>query len=305
MSSPSGQQQRTEQAAKFWNSRHLDPAGEAHDNFLNHPLIHAYTSMRAFDGTLIGHLDALISELRRRTEPGDLIVSVGCGLGEKERILAEALQDRRIRGLDIAADIVIKAREAAAACGLQNLELEVGDFNQLELERNSCKVVLGMGAIHHIEALEEFWESCRSGLQSGGCVIGQEYVGPNRFQWTDAQIECCNRALAETVPDEHKVDHRQVERVPVETITALDPSEAVRSQEILSTCEAAGFDTGATVGAGCALLQPVLMRQIHTYDPSNWRHNRILAELFETEDSLMREGILENDFAMFAATPPS
>ncbi len=305
MSSSEEQEQRTELAARFWNTRHMDPAGEAHDNFLNHPLIQAYTSMRAFDGTLIGHLDALIAELGRRTQPGDLIVSVGCGLGEKERILAAGLPDRRIKGIDIAADIVSKACEEVASKGITNLELAVGDFNRLELESSSCRVILGMGAIHHIEALEEFWQTGRAALLPGGCVIGQEYVGPNRFQWTDDQITAANHALAKIVPQEHQVDHREVERVAVETIVSLDPSEAVRSAEILSTCKSAGFDVSAYAGAGCALLQPILMRQIHTFDPRDWRHNRVLAELFEEEDRLMRAGVLQDDFAMFAAIPPS
>jgi len=305
MTGSDSSEQATRSSIDFWNVRHRNPEEEDHDNFLNHPMVQAYSSMRAFAGTLIGHLDALIAELSRRTNPGDCIVSVGCGLAGKERSLAKAMPDRRVLGLDIADEILTIAKLDLEGSGIDNLQLVHGDFNHLELEENSCKVVLGMGAIHHVEALEGFWESCRKALTPGGMVFGQEYIGPNRFQWTEAQIECGNRALAEIVPKEHRVDHERIDRVPIETMISLDPSEAVRSAEILTTCKQAGYEIDAYTGAGGALLQPVLMRQIHSFDPQNWQHNHVLATLFAEEDRLMSMGTLGDDFAMFIVTPPS
>jgi hypothetical protein len=84
---------------------------------------------------------------------------------------------------------------------------------------------------------------------------------------------------------------------------AADPSEAVRSSEILPTCKAGGFVVSGYASAGCALLQPVLMYQVHTFDPRNWEHNLVLATLFREEDRLMRAGVLGDDFAMFVAQP--
>jgi hypothetical protein len=162
-----------------------------------------------------------------------------------------------------------------------------------------------MGAIHHVEALEAFWDGCRHALTPDGMVFGQEYLGPNRFQWTDEQISWGNLALAEIVPPEHRVDHDIIQRVPVETMISLDPSEAVRSAEILSTCKQAGYAIEAFTGAGGSLLQPVLMRQIHTFDPQNWQHNKVLSALFAEEDRLMKMGILGDDFGMFIVKPPS
>jgi len=87
------------------------------------------------------------------------------------------------------------------------------------------------------------------------------------------------------------------------TLVADDPSEAVRSHEILSTLRAAGFTVPAYAGAGCALLQPVLMHQIQTFEPRDWEHNFRLMSLFREEDRLMRAGVLGDDFAMFVAQP--
>ncbi len=300
--SPASSDPDSSRAAEFWNERHLDPAGEAHDNFLNHPLIQAYISLRAF-GTLVGHLDVVGAEIRSRTQPGDRIVSVGCGRGDKERALARLVPDRRFLGIDIAADIVATAQRELAAAGVDNLQLRVGDFNHLELERGEFAAVLGLGAIHHVEQLEAFWTACAEGLTRDGVVLAQEFVGPDRFQWTDAQIAAGDRALRDIVPERKRPHHDRIERTPVEEMIRLDPSEAVRSSQILATCKAAGFTIDGYAGAGCALLQPVLMNQIAAFDPRDWEDNHVLATLFREEDRLMRAGELGDDFAMFVARP--
>ncbi len=98
MDKPKSQNQTV---ASFWNDSHKDAAGGAHDNYLNHPLIQAYVSLRAF-GSLTGHLDAAIQACRTNSDPGDTIVSLGCGAALKERILA-ALEAYSV--LDVATDM--------------------------------------------------------------------------------------------------------------------------------------------------------------------------------------------------------
>ena len=301
----SSQKDPTETVARFWSQRHQDLDADAHDNFLAHPLVQTYISLRAF-GSSIGHVEAAIHAVESHTRPGSRILSLGCGMAPKEQAIARALPDREILGIDIAAETVERAREQAHGAGLSNLQMRVGNFNQLQeldLQPGSLEMILGLGAIHHVENLEGLWAAARRWLRPGGVVMAQEYIGPNRFQWTDAQIEAGSNALAEIVPDEHKVHHDQVCRVPPEEIAALDPSEAVRSAEILSTAESAGLACEAYVSAGGALLQPVLMNQIHTFDPQDWSHNLILMRLFEAEDRLLRAGTLKDDFAMFVLRP--
>jgi SAM-dependent methyltransferase len=281
---------------------HQDAAAEEHDNYLSHPLVQGYISLRAF-GSLTGHLDAAAHAIRTYTEPGDTIVSLGCGAAGKERFLATTMPDRRFVGIDLADEIIAASREEIERDGLRNLEISQGDFNNLDLPAQGTKVLLGLGAIHHVENLEDMWTQARHALVPNGVVLAQEFVGPNRFQWTEAQVESCDRALREIVPAAHKPHHDHIERIPVEHMIATDPSEAVRSAEILPTCRDAGFTIEALTSAGGALLQPVLMYQIHTFDPRNWGHNLVLSRLFEEEDRLMRAGVLVDDFAMLVARP--
>ena len=286
--------------AAFWDSRHAQ--GADHDNFLAHHLVHAYVSLRAF-GDLTSHMDAVIAEIRTRTRPGARIFSPGCGAAKKELAMAQRLPDRHFVAADIAEQALQQGRSEAERLGVRNLELVRADFNHLALEPTSFDIVTGLGAVHHVEALEHFWQQCRRALRPEGVVLAQEYVGPNRLQWTDVQVEAANRALHDLVPAEHKTHHQRVVPVPLAEIMAIDPSEAVRSRDILPTCRSAGFRIVGYAGAGCALLQPVLMYQIATYDPRNWDHNLVLTTLFREEDRLMREGVIGDDFAMFIAAP--
>lgn len=291
-----------ERVIEYWNERHARSDHGTHDNFLSHPLVQGYVSIRAF-GNLTPHMDAVVTQIRERTPPGARIYSPGCGPADKEIALATAIPDRHFVASDITPQILAGAREAAEKRGLRNLEFRVADFNQLALEARSYDAVLGLGAIHHVEALEHFWSEVHRGLKPGGVVLAQEFVGPNRMQWRPAQIEHGNRVLRELVPEAHKVHHREVVATPVEEMLRLDPSEAVRSEDLLPTCKAAGFEILGYASAGCALLQPVLMNQVHTFDPRNWQHNLVLVRLFEEEDRLMREGVLGDDFAMWVAAP--
>src|SRR5262245_8704276 len=186
-------------------------------------------------------MDALANQIRDRSRPGARIFSPGCGRADKELHLAAAFPDREFVAMDITPEILELARAAAERRGLRNLRFFQGDFNALELEPRSFDLVLGLGSIHHVEALERFWDEVRRALRPGGALLAQEYVGPNRFQWDEAQVREGSRVLAELVPDEHKVHHRAVAPVDLAVLLADDPSEAVRSRDILPTLRQSGF----------------------------------------------------------------
>lgn len=285
-----------------WTGQHLGGAPVADGDVFGHPLVRACMTLRAV-GAIVDPVDLVAAELERRTEPGARVISVCCGAGQNERHLAARLRDRELIGIDLAPEVVEHANAAAERAHLTNVRFVTGDADDLDIGRRCCDAVVGIAAIHHIAALETFWDRCRRALRPGGAVLAQEYVGPSRMQWTAAQCEHGSRALAELVPDEHKTDHDVVRPPPVDVVEGIDPSEAVRSAEILPTCRAAGFLLERYAGAGGALLQPVLIDQIHTYDPRDWAHNAVLATLFREEDRLMSAGVLGDDFAMFVATP--
>ncbi len=68
-------------------------------------------------------LDAILSALGARIEPGDEIVEIGCGVGRLTRVLAE--RGRSVRALDVSSEMLALAREHNPQ--LANVEWMLGD----------------------------------------------------------------------------------------------------------------------------------------------------------------------------------
>src|SRR6185503_14217681 len=63
-------------------------------------------------------------------------------------------------------------------------------------------------------------------------LIVNEYVGPNRFQFTDRQLEIMNALLA-ALPKRLRGSYDRKERPDLAFMIDHDPSEAVRSEDLL------------------------------------------------------------------------
>jgi hypothetical protein len=99
------------------------------------------------------------------------------------------------------------------------------DLNAQALPRELYDAVLTTGAMHHIENLDFCFGNIRRSLKAGGLLWLNDYVGPNRFQWSDTQMRLANELLA-MVPSRWRLRNR-VTRFDAEGIRDLDPSEAV------------------------------------------------------------------------------
>jgi SAM-dependent methyltransferase len=156
---------------------------------------------------------------------------------------------RRCEGFDIAPQAVEVARELANSCGLSNrVRYWVADANTALLERGHYDAVLSDMSLHHVSRLEHFFEQIASALRPEGLLIFREFVGPTRFQWTDRQLERANQLLR-SLPRRYRRNldpvawkrwlrpfRRRVRRWSPEKVAAMDPSESVRSGELMSAC---------------------------------------------------------------------
>jgi SAM-dependent methyltransferase len=99
--------------------------------------------------------------------------------------------------------------------------------------------------LHRREDLEAVLDRLAAMLAPGGLLFVEDFVGPAHFQWTDAQLDAINRLLAQ-LPQELLTDlsakdgrrKRSVERPNQADWIASNPSEAVRSDEILPALDA-------------------------------------------------------------------
>jgi SAM-dependent methyltransferase len=155
-------------------------------------------------------------------------VSLGCGEGALERDLLFKGICSSILGIDISAGALELARSRAAARGLTGVEYRQGDLNSLNLPSRSFDAAFFHQALHHVEDLDGCLSAMASALKPGGLLYLDEYVGPSRQEWIPALIAEADRFFV-SLPA--AIKRRRHIGVPVDW---RDPTEAVRSSEILS-----------------------------------------------------------------------
>jgi SAM-dependent methyltransferase len=129
----------------------------------------------------------------------DRIVSLCCGFGELERILAQRGFFRECLAYDISQGAIEGAKRRADEAGLNHIRYEQADLNGMVLEPGSADVVWANGALHHIERLEHIVAEIHHTLRPRGTLVAVEYVGADHQRPTPRQHELIN-ALIHLIP---------------------------------------------------------------------------------------------------------
>jgi SAM-dependent methyltransferase len=295
--------------------------------------------------------ECVVRRFLGRSIPLERIASLGCGEGILERRLNEMGVFKHCDAFDISPVALERARAEAKARGMSNIAYRTADLNTLTLPCCSYQAVFAESSIHHVQNLEWLFGQIQRALVPGGWLFANEYVGPSRFQFPDAQLRAMNAAL-QLLPDRYKVSLRaanpnlaqpretagtfllrlwmrlrhgglvgavrrrfsrlfcaaagrrilkgEVRRPDPFQLQISDPSEAVRSQEILELLP--NYLRIVEVRPlGGALLHFLLDDIAGNFNPERREDSRLLEMLFEVEDALTEAGILQNDFAVIAA----
>ncbi|MEM7049759.1 MAG: class I SAM-dependent methyltransferase [Acidobacteriota bacterium] len=239
----------------------------------------------------------------------DLTVAVlGCGEGWLERSIAGDPRIAANDACDVAADAVERARQQAAAEGLDNLRYQVIDLNLDRLPRARYDVVIAHSVLHHVENLEHCYGELERVLAPDGLLILNEYVGPTRFQFTQRQMAVINRLLAR-LPERFRRSaatggiYPRKEVPTVEEMIATDPSEAVRSAS-LEEWTSRTFEVLWRAPYGGTILHHLLYDIVQNFSPTEIWDDRLLAFLCFVEEALMAEGVLPADFVVAVAQLP-
>lgn len=243
---------------------------------------------------------------RERPLPLGRVLVLACGGGELERSLVAEGRVREVVAVDISPRVIAVAEAAARDAGITGIRYQTGDMNALDVE-GPFDAVFSSSAIHHCENLEGLFAVIRRILVPGGWLFLDDYVGPGRFQWTDAQVLQINRLL-QLLPDRmvHNMagyTRRGFDRVGADVVAAHDPSEAVRSQDILRVM---GDHLAVEVcrGYGGNLLHLVLSNLAQHFDPDysgDPSGPEYLELLIEASDHLRATGRCQDDFAVAIA----
>ncbi|MEP7133257.1 MAG: class I SAM-dependent methyltransferase, partial [Acidobacteriota bacterium] len=125
---------------------------------------------------------------------------LGCGSGWLERALSQRGRFGQILACDVAPATVERARREAEAAGISNIEYRVLDLEHAALD-GPYDAIIANDVLHHITDLEGIYSRVRHALAPGGKFIFNEYVGPNRFQYSEERMHLINRYFR-LLPDE-------------------------------------------------------------------------------------------------------
>jgi len=166
------------------------------------------------------------------------MISIGCGEGLHDRNFAKDSCFSHIDAVDVSGDSIANAKVLAQKEQL-NINYHQGDFKKLNFEMGSYDVVLFSSSLHHFENVENtLSDFVKPLLKEDGLLVVFEYCGPNRLQWTNAQLQKSNELL-QKLPQSYKQLFRsttiktKVYRPGIWRMLLVDPSEAVDSESIV------------------------------------------------------------------------
>jgi SAM-dependent methyltransferase len=219
------------------------------------------------------------------------VLVLGCGEGWLERAVAQWPFVARIDAVDFAEEAVARAREAAR--GLSKIHYGVVDLNRDTLPPDTYDVVVAHSVLHHVENLEHAYAQLERTMLPNATLILNEYVGPNRFQYGDDVLAIMNALLA-------CIGQPPKRRPSVEEMLANDPTEAVRSEELLPFTERT-FEVLERKNIGGTILQHLLYETVAGFRFENARERSILEMLCTIEAMLVDAGRVPCDYVILAA----
>jgi SAM-dependent methyltransferase/predicted O-methyltransferase YrrM len=274
----------------------------------------AHPMVRARINTLIagdpdcdayGRLERLYRERGWRLPIRDAI-SLGCGFGNLERDLVGRGLVQSIDAYDLAEGAIEQARRLASAGGFQGIRYHVADLDTLALPAVSADAVFAHQSVHHVERLEALYATVRDALRPGGVFHLHEFVGPSRFQWTDAQLRLVNGLLGELPARLRRLPSGAAKpaigRPTVDDMIAADPTEAIRSADILAALDEY-FEVIEARPIGGTLLHLALGDIAQNFDPDSPEDRRQMERCFAIEDRALAEGAITSDFVIITALP--
>jgi len=214
------------------------------------------------------------------------VLELGSGNGDLLLDLRRMVFADEFRGIDIAPAGIQIAREKAAQMGYTNVTFSQGDLNQIQLEPNTYDIVVSQMCIHHAENLEWLFEQVAQALTYNGVFAINEYVGPTRWQFTLMQLLLAN-FLIQLLPRRLRISHvdgkpkRGIKRPTIPQMIEMDPSEAVRSGEIVPLFEQY-FTLGHRIDYGGSISILVLDNIISNFrrdDPQSLRWFKLILKV--------------------------
>jgi SAM-dependent methyltransferase len=214
-----------------------------------------------------------------------------------ELALVEAGSCERLTGLDDDEGRVAFAAGRVPEPLRERIRFELGALERWQPPEPLGAVVC-RSFLHRREDLEAVLDRLLALLEPGGLLFVEDFVGPSRFQWTDAQMEAINRLLAclpaQLLTDLSATDGRRkrsVERPDLAELIDANSAQAVRSEEILPLLDQR-FERVEVCPFGGAVFHQLFSRIMGNFAG----RPDLVGVLMEVDALLTDSGVLGSDY---------
>ncbi len=223
-------------------------------------------------------------------------ISIGAGSGMKEIWLLQSNAVATVDAYELGPGMVEEGRRLAKQYGMEDrMQMHLGSPLE-EIADESYDLVYWNNALHHMPDTPAALTWSHGILKPGGLLAFDDYVGPNRFQFSDELIDRVNQ-ITTLIPDRllgkvgcpgEKMPKR-VSRWDPAVVEADDPSEAPDSGRILPALHST-FPEAEVIPTGGAIYFLALNHLFGNFDSEEdiallnllLLADRLLAERFET-----------------------
>lgn len=221
------------------------------------------------------------------------MLSLGSGVCSHEMAFARHPQFGLIECVDITPGLLGKAEAQAREEGLRNMRFEVRDVNAMPWPEAAYDIVFFHAALHHFRDVPAVVAGVHRALRPGGLLIFNDYVGPNRLQWTQTQLDAANKLLRQlpAACRQRFMSRRfktQVSGPGWLRMLISDPSEAVESEAIRPAVHR-HFRVLEEKAIGGNVLTLVLKDIAHHFLRDDAMTQKLLRELFAAEDRFLEQ----------------
>lgn len=291
-------------AAAHWDEQFSAPAPRARDW-----LELAYVRERYLNPAVTGapDVDWFQFVCVHYIAPAACILEVGCGShGVSFELCRRGIAHRAV-AVDVSPEAIRISRERIASTDLAGrIEYLCSDIAHGDFGEGTFDCVIVNMALHHVLELEQLFANVRRWKKPDAYFVLNEYVGPSRFQWTDATIREGQRLL-DSLPERYRVHGVSGEVVRTfaapnyATLVAGDASEGIRSSAI-EPLLATYFEIVDRRPYGGTILHWLLADIAFNFDAEHRPEDAAqLDRLFAEERRLLRSGVLKSNFAVIVA----
>jgi ubiquinone/menaquinone biosynthesis C-methylase UbiE len=290
--------------ADLWDRTAQNRVSEPLQGWLDSPIVlESYVQPQVAGSAQTNWLAGVVERLQI-PRPGYWL-SLGCGAAGQEIAASKWNLFGKMLAMDGSPRSLEVARQAALDRGVTNIHFENADMERISLPVLEFDVVLMNMSLHHVRELRRLLDQVHRSLKPDGILLINEFIGPRQFQFPDRQLRIVADLLS-ALPPEWRRDSAtgllktQYVRMPVEHWNVADPSEAIRSDQILAEVTRQ-FQIIDRVDYGGTILNPLLEHIVHNFDATDNKDVGVIRLLAKFEEILIREGVLTSDFTVIAA----